>query len=146
MEDILLLAALIKETFVDYAQQTFNISAVDVDYFLFGNKITFPIEIKEKTPAEHAAYGQYFGIDSGHFVKLSYFVKAGDAIFAVREIDDETHRRLVSWKYVKFSEVLEKSDWVGIPGGPPMVGRYSFTVKIPYSVFADLTRDAINTL
>jgi hypothetical protein len=143
LQDDALLGALTKESFADACMTKWKISAVDVDYFLFGRREILPIEIKEKDPAPDKIMGRYFGLDVGPFIKLSYFFKAGETVYVVREIDNKVQRNLRYWKYLKFTDILDKSDWVGLPGGPPMVGKHSFTVRIPYEAFRDLTREEL---
>jgi len=148
----LTLRALGKQLFLDYLARTWvRLGTVDVDYFLFGAKYGMPIEIKEKTPAsDETTIGRYFGIDVGPFVKLAFFLKdaakAFDAIFAVREIDDEERRDLIAWKYITFRDVLDSMYWVGIPGGESMAGFGSHTIKIPYGRFKTLTAQEMERL
>jgi hypothetical protein len=54
-------------------QSAFKSQISDVDGILWGERFTYPLEIKEKTPATDNGLGEYFGLDVGPFVKLAYY-------------------------------------------------------------------------
>lgn len=121
----------------------------DVDGLFWGKERTYPIEIKEKTRAKDPKIGDWFGLDVGPFVKLSFYAaKRGNlhSMFVVREIDDEQTRNLVSWKYITFEELAQYASWVFQSGGKGMTGGRSATVKIPANRFQDLDRNALESL
>lgn len=87
----------------------------DVDGLFWGHETTYPIEIKEKTPANDPSIGHYFGIDIGPFVKLAYYAaKRGNlhSMFVVREIDSVEDRNLVAWRYITFERMAQFASWV----------------------------------
>ncbi|KMY44033.1 hypothetical protein AC622_07020 [Bacillus sp. FJAT-27916] len=121
----------------------------DVDGILWGNQFTYPIEIKEKTPAVDKKMGEYFGLDLGPFVKLAYYAsKRGNlhSLFIVREIDNTEDRNLVNWWFITFERLAKYASWVPGGGGTNMAGGSSTVVKIPKNQFKVLDIDAINKL
>jgi len=121
----------------------------DVDGLFWGRERTYPIEIKEKTPAEDKTIGQYFGLDVGPFVKLAFYAaKRGNlhSMFVVREIDNVTDRNLVAWRYITFERMAQYASWVFRPGGPGMTGGRSATVRIPAEQFEILDSEALKGL
>ena len=52
-------------------QTEFMAEISDVDGILWGQRHTYPLEIKEKTAAFDKRTGEYFGLDVGPFVKLA---------------------------------------------------------------------------
>ena len=76
-------------------QSAFKSQISDVDGILWGERFTYPLEIKEKTAATDKVLGDYFGLDVGPFVKLAYFAaRQGNlhSLFIVREIDNVEER------------------------------------------------------
>lgn len=121
----------------------------DIDGILWGQQHTYPLEIKEKTPAEDRKLGEYFGLDVGPFVKLAFYAaKRGNlhSIFVVREIDNEEDRQLVEWRYITFEVLAQYASWVFGGGGMNMQGGQSSVVKIPKSRFRVLNRKALESL
>lgn len=130
-------------------QTRFMAEVSDIDGILWGKTHTYPVEIKEKTPAEERRIGEYFGLDVGPFVKLAFYAaKRGNlhSIFVVREIDDETSRKLVAWRFVTFEVLAQYASWVFGGGGPGMGGGRSAVVKIPKSRFSTLDATALAKL
>lgn len=130
--------------------QTVHIAEIsDIDGILWGQQHTYPLEIKEKTPAEDRKLGEYFGLDVGPFVKLAFYAaKRGNlhSIFVVREIDNEDDRELVEWRYITFEVLAQYASWVFGGGGINMQGGQSSVVKIPKSRFKVLNRQALENL
>lgn len=121
----------------------------DVDGIFWGNQFTYPIEIKEKTAAQDAGLGEWFGLDVGPFVKLAYYAaKRGNlnSLFVVREIDNEEDRNLVGWWFVKFEELACYASWVPQSGGTNMRGGGSTVVRIPKHIFRPLNRVELDRL
>lgn len=121
----------------------------DIDGILWGQQHTYPLEIKEKTPAMDRKLGEYFGLDIGPFVKLAFYAaKRGNlhSIFVVREIDNEKDRNLVEWRYITFEVLAQYASWVFGGGGTNMQGGQSSVVKIPKSRFRVLDRTALESL
>ena len=54
-------------------QTRFMAEVSDVDGILWGQRHTYPLEIKEKTAAFDNRIGAFFGLDVGPFVKLAYY-------------------------------------------------------------------------
>ncbi len=121
----------------------------DVDGVFWGQQFTYPLEIKEKTAAEDASIGEYFGLDVGPFAKLAFYAaKRGNlkSLFIVREIDDMDSRNLRQWWFIKFEELAQVASWVGLPGGTNMAGGRSAVVRIPKSQFQPLNETTLATL
>lgn len=133
---------------VDF-QTRFMAEISDVDGILWGQRYTYPVEIKEKTPAYDNKLGEYFGLDVGPFVKLAFYAaKHGNlhSIFVVREIDNVTQRNLVSWLFITFDHLAQYASWNPQGGGRNMLGGPSSVVKIPKSEFSPLTRSNLGQL
>lgn len=110
----------------------------DVDGIFWGQQLTYPLEIKEKTPASDNKLGAYFGLDIGPFVKLAFYAaKRGNlhSLFVVREIDNITTRNLVNWWFITFEQLAQYASWVQQAGGTAMGGGSSAVVKIPKAEF-----------
>jgi hypothetical protein len=121
----------------------------DVDGILWGERYTYPIEIKEKTVAKDERLGPYFGLDIGPFVKLAFYAaKKGNlhSLFVVREIDDVESRNLVKWWFITYDKLAQYASWVFRGGGKGMSGSQSATVRIPVAEFSELTRETLNCL
>lgn len=138
-----------KESLRVFLQQQYLMELSDVDGLLWGERFTYPIEIKEKTPATDNRLGEYFGLDVGPFVKLAFYAaKKGNlhSIFVVREIDDVETRGLVKWWYITFNDMAQYASWTFSSGGRNMQGGASAVVRIPKAEFRELTQRAITTL
>ncbi len=121
----------------------------DVDGIIWGERYTYPIEIKEKTPAKDKSIGEWFGLDVGPFVKLAFYAaKRGNlhSLYIVREIDNTESRNLVNWYYITFNNMAQYASWVFRSGGTSMSGARSATIRIPKREFRILTREAIEDL
>jgi hypothetical protein len=121
----------------------------DVDGIFWGNQLTYPIEIKEKTVASDSKLGNYFGLDIGPFVKLAFYAaKRGNlhSIFVVKEIDSTETRNLVNWWFITYERLAACASWIQQGGGASMIGARSSVVKIPKAEFSALTRDALRNL
>jgi len=121
----------------------------DVDGIMWGTYNTYPIEIKEKTPAHDTKLGQYFGLDLGPFVKLAFYAARRGvlhSIFVVREIDNTASRNLVDWWFITFDTLARFASWIPQEGGMNMLGGRSSVVKIPKSEFSRLTAAALSQL
>jgi hypothetical protein len=114
----------------------------DIDGIFWGQQHTYPIEIKEKTPANSSDLGLFFGLDVGPFVKLAFYAaKRGNlhSLYVVREIDNEQERNLVQWWYIKFDILAQFASWVPQAGGTSMGGGRSSVVRVPRCEFRPLT-------
>jgi hypothetical protein len=113
----------------------------DVDGIFWGQRFTYPLEIKEKTPANDARLGEYFGLDVGPFVKLAHYAaRQGNlhSLFVVREINNEDERALVAWRFITFEQLARFASWVPRAGGTSMGGGRSSVVCIPRCEFQEL--------
>ena len=130
-------------------QTRFMAEVSDIDGILWGQRHTYPLEIKEKTSASDKRMGEFFGLDVGPFVKLAYYAaRRGNlrSLFIVREIDCVENRNLVNWWFIKFDELAQFASWVSRSGGRGMTGGVSSVVCIPKSEFRLLTRENIESL
>jgi hypothetical protein len=121
----------------------------DVDGILWGQRHTYPLEIKEKTAAKSNKLGSYFGLDVGPFVKLAYYsARRGNlhSLFVVREIEEVTRRDLVEWWFITFEQLAQYASWVPMAGGRNMQGGSSSVVCIPKSEFQPLNLANLNAL
>jgi len=121
----------------------------DIDGILWGNQNTYPIEIKEKTVAYENRIGDYFGLDTGPFVKLAFYAaKRGNlhSIFVVREIDNTATRNLINWWYITFDQLAQYASWVSVGGGTNMQGGSSTVIRIPKAEFQVLNAAALQGL
>jgi hypothetical protein len=121
----------------------------DIDGIFWGQQHTYPLEIKEKTPAPSKDLGPYFGLDVGPFVKLAFYAaKRGNlhSIFVVREIDSTETRNLVNWWFVTFDHMAQFASWVQQGGGRTMTGGRSSVVRIPKAEFQELNAASLAAL
>jgi hypothetical protein len=121
----------------------------DIDGILWGQQHTYPLEIKEKTPAPSRDMGPYFGLDVGPFVKLAFYAaKRGNlhSIFVVREIDSPETRNVVNWWFITFDQMAQFASWVRQSGGRSMTGGRSSVVRIPKAEFQELNAAALAAL
>lgn len=133
---------------VKFQEQYFS-EMSDIDGILWGEQFTYPIEIKEKTPAFEKKIGEYFGIDIGPFVKLAFYAaKRGNlhSLFVVREIDNTEDRNLVNWWYITFNKLAQYASWVFVGGGRNMQGGKSSVVRVPKREFSLLSAENLRTL
>jgi hypothetical protein len=122
---------------------------VDVDGFLWGEYLTYPLEVKEKTAATSGDLGPYFGLDIGPFAKLTHYAaKRGNlnSLFIVREITDTTTRALNQWWVIKFEVLAKYASWVFSAGGTNMRGGQSSVVRIPKQEFVVLDKPFLDAL
>ena len=130
-------------------QSSFMAEMSDVDGIFWGQRYTYPLEIKEKTPANDRALGQFFGLDLGPFVKLSYYAaKQGNlhSLFIVREIDSVETRNLVSWWFITYERLAQFASWIPQGGGTSMIGSQSSVVRVPKAEFQLLTAENLRCL
>lgn len=130
-------------------QTAFMTETSDVDGILWGQRHTYPLEIKEKTAAFDKRMGEFFGLDVGPFVKLAYYAaRRGNlhSLFIVREIDSVESRNLVNWWFIKFDELSQFASWVSMAGGKGMGGGASRVVCVPKAEFKLLTRENLESL
>jgi hypothetical protein len=121
----------------------------DIDGVFWGNQITYPLEIKEKTVAQSPDLGPYFGLDLGPFVKLAFYAAMRGqlhSIFVVREIDNVQHRNLLNWWFITFDRLARFASWVPQGGGTNMGGGRSSVVKLPQREFQPLNGDTLAQL
>jgi hypothetical protein len=127
----------------------FMVEASDIDGIFWGQERTYPIEIKEKTPATDSRLGDYFGLDAGPFAKLAFYAaKRGNlhSLFVVREIDSVQERNLVQWWYITFDTLAQYASWIPQGGGQNMLGGRSSVVRIPKAEFRQLDRNSLESL
>lgn len=130
--------------------QNFYMSEIsDIDGIFYGQRMTYPIEIKEKTCAPDRRMGDYFGLDVGPFVKLAFYsAKRGNmhSLFVVREIDNPAIRNLIRWWFITYEQIAEFAAWTPVGGGKSMLGTASAVIKIPRAEFRELTSAALRDL
>ncbi len=113
----------------------------DIDGILWGQRYTYPVEVKEKTAAHDSDLGDWFGLDIGPFVKLAHYAtRRGNlhALFVVKEIDDVSTRNVLGWHMTTFDSLAHFASWVPRAGGTSMAGGRSMVVRIPRTAFRTL--------
>ncbi len=138
-----------RESLLDAVRSKYLTVANDLDYLIWGQHATYPVEIKEKTRAADAYMGEYFGIDVGPFAKLATFTSFGPdlkGLFVVREIADRASRQFKEWHVVRSDDMCQKCSWVFRAGGMSMRGTASATVRVPIAAFQPLTLSALQAL
>ena len=121
----------------------------DVDGIFWGEQFTYPLEIKEKTPAPDNKLGPFFGLDVGPFVKLAHYVaRRGNlhSLFVVREIANVETRELVQWWFITFEQRARFASWFPMAGGRSMGGGASSVVRIPKAEFRELNKANLDQL
>ncbi len=121
----------------------------DIDGVFWGNRIAYPLEIKEKMSATDPKIGEYFGLDVGPFTKLAFYAaRSGnmESLFIVREITDTVTRNLKEWKFIKFEDIAKYSSWIPQGGGKNMQGGSSSVIKIPADRFSPLDSRNLSAL
>ena len=122
-------------------QTMFMAEVSDVDGIFWGEQFTYPLEVKEKTPAADSKMGEFFGLDVGPFVKLAFYAaKRGHlhSLFIVREINNVEQRELVNWWFITFEQLATYASWISRAGGTSMGGGASSVVRIPKCEFREL--------
>lgn len=122
-----------KENLRVYFANMFFSETSDIDGIFWGQQYTYPVEIKEKTPANDPDIGDYFGLDVGPFVKLAFYAaKKGNlhSLFVVREINNTNDRELVEWWFITFDVLAQYASWVPRGGGRNMGGGGSTVVRL----------------
>ena len=108
----------------------------DIDSFVISlsQRYIFPVEIKEKFPAE-SNHQKFFGIDAGRIIMLLRLCMPNDAnaIYLVRELSEEGD--FIGWKYITLSEIIMYAGWNLQAGGLGMGGSSTQTVILPYEMF-----------
>ena len=138
-----------KEHIRVHFQNKFMCEMSDIDAIFWGEQYTYPIEIKEKTPAEDSKVGKYFGLDVGPFVKLAFYAaKRGNlhSLFIVREINNTTERKLVNWWFIPFEKLARFASWIPVSGGTNMRGGGSSVIKVPKAEFLPLNKSNLEKL
>lgn len=127
----------------------YQVELSDIDGIFWGQQHTYPVEIKEKTPADSSDLGPFFGLDVGPFVKLAFYAaKRGNlhSPYVVREIDNEEDRNLVRWSFITFDHLAQFASWIPQAGGPSMGGGRSSVVRVPRCEFQQLTAETLAAL
>jgi hypothetical protein len=128
---------------------TYMAELSDIDGIFWGRWNTYPIEIKEKTPAPSRDMGLFFGLDVGPFVKLAFYAaKRGNlhSLYVVREIDNQQDRNLVNWLFITFDQLAQFASWIPQAGGPAMGGGQSSVVRVPKIEFQPLNEQTLGAL
>lgn len=149
LSDELINEEYLKESLRIAVQKQWFTQASDIDGVFWGERFSYPLEIKEKTVANNSNTGDYFGLDLGPFVKLTFFAsKRGNlkSVFVVKEINNTTDRELVNWWFSTFENLAAFASWVPIGGGKNMGGGNSTVVSIPKSCFLELNAENLRSL
>lgn len=110
----------------------------DVDAFVVSYTGTvMPVEIKEKSPTPRGD----FGIDAGRILMLLRLCLATDsnALYLIRQVDENSTRGLVGWKYITLADMVIGCSWNLQAGGRGMGGGSTQTVMISGDLFKDFS-------
>lgn len=126
-----------------YIQVSYLVSNNDIDFFLVSNsRKAYPVELKSKSCVTNdKTIGDWFGLDAGTYVKLSFFISSGnnmDALYVVEEVNDADEHQ--QWLGIRFSELVNCCSWVTQGGGRGMTGGSSTTIKVPKTMFTELNQ------
>lgn len=139
-----------KENLRVFMHSQFYFEISDIDGLLWGERFTYPLEIKEKTPAtDKRLGGKYFGLDIGPFTKLAFFsARSGNlrSLYVIREIDNKATRKLVEWRFIRYEKLAQYASWQSQSGGKNMIGEGSTVIMIPMHAFSILDLNEINQL
>ncbi len=129
-----------------FVENRYRSETSDIDGIVWGERFTYPIEIKEKVAASDPDLGDWFGLDTGPFVKLAHYAaRRGNlhSLFVVREVDDSSKRTFKRWLFTEFDQLAQYASWVPRPGGQAMGGGRSMVVRIPRTAFKELTAETL---
>ena len=132
-----------------FIEDRFMCETSDIDGIVWGERYTYPIEIKEKAPARDNDIGEWFGLDTGPFVKLAHYAaRRGNlhSLFVVREIEDPATRTFKRWLFTEFDKLAQYASWVPRSGGQSMGGSRSMVVRIPRTAFRELDAKALEQI
>lgn len=132
-----------------FIENRFMAETSDIDGIVWGERFTYPIEIKEKVAAKDSDIGEWFGLDTGPFVKLAHYAaRKGNlhSLFVVREISDQATRDFKQWLFTDFDQLAQQASWVPRAGGAGMKGSQSMVVRIPRAAFRVLDADAFTKI
>lgn len=121
-----------------FVETVYRCETSDIDGIIWGERFTYPVEVKEKTAASDSDLGDWFGLDIGPFVKLAHYAaRRGNlhALFVVKEIDDVSKRNVLNWLVITFDRLAHYASWVPRAGGTSMAGGRSMVVRVPRSAF-----------
>lgn len=126
-----------------FIQVRYLVSNNDVDFFLVSNsRKAYPVELKSKSCVKNdKTIGDWFGLDAGTYVKLSFFISSGnnmDALYVVEEVNNTGQH--LQWLGIRFSKLLNCCSWVTQGGGTGMTGGNSTTIKVPKTMFTELSQ------
>ena len=109
---------------------------IDIDGIWFNSESYKLIELKEKDagPRNRATTIQdkwYFGWDSRRIAWYLFILATTgmSTIYALREVNNQTQRNFVAWKYMLLEEFARNASW-GVDTGP--------TMTAPYNLFQNL--------
>jgi len=131
-----------------FIENQYRAETSDIDGIIWGERYTYPIEIKEKVAAYDKDLGDWFGLDIGPFVKLAHYAaRRGNlhSLFIVREIDGDD-RKFKRWLFTDFDQLAHFASWVPRAGGQAMGGGRSMVVRIPRTAFRELDAAALEKI
>ncbi|MFT0861254.1 hypothetical protein [Ancylobacter sp. G4_0304] len=132
-----------------FVESRFRAETSDIDGIVWGERYTYPVEIKEKACAHDSDMGDWFGLDTGPFVKLAHYAaRRGNlhSLFIVREISDTNGRAFQRWLFTEFDQLAQRASWVPRSGGPGMGGAASMVVRVPREAFRELDAAALASI
>jgi len=117
---------------IDVMLRNYRKGMIDFDFIIENESGFLAVETKEKD-AGGSGNNKYFGWDSR---RLSWYLylkqRIGlDGWYVIREVNNQTQRNLIAWKYVTIDEFAKAASWLSEMGG----GGNSGTITAPYSLF-----------
>lgn len=132
-----------------FVETAYMAEVSDIDGIIWGERFTYPIEVKEKVAASDKDIGDWFGLDTGPFVKLAHYAANRgnlNSLFVVREIEDQETRKLRQWLFIRFEELAKFASWVPRAGGQSMGGGRSMVVRVPRAAFSVLNAKSLSSI
>ena len=137
-----------KKYFKLHFQNQFMCEMLDVDGIFWGEKLTYPVEIREVIVIKDKSQREFFEINLGPHAKLSFYdLKKDklDALFFVKEINNLTDRQLVNWWWITFKRLAFFSSLAFFSMRNFRQGG-STTINIPKSQFSLLKCENLSEL
>ena len=116
--------------FLDVCLGGYRKGMIDIDGIIAnGNNFTL-VEMKEKD-AGGSGEDKFFGWDSRRLAWYLFLKINGgiDSYYVIREVNNQTARELVGWKYITIDDFAKGTTWLSERGS---------TVTAPYSLFSEI--------
>jgi len=121
--------------FLDVFLRKYKKGMIDFDGIIKKDEDFYLLESKEKDPAGQGDK-RYFGWDSRRLAWYLYLKwhSGLKTIYIIRQVNNQTERRFVDWKYITLDDFAESASWLSESGG----GGGSGTMTAPFAAFKKL--------